>query len=56
MDVRKKTTAGAIANLPSDLGMIQLTTSKSLQHKVDAKYATRILEYVRKMQHSSSLR
>ena len=43
MDVHKKTTAGAIANLPSDLGMIQLTTSKSLQHKVDAKYATRIL-------------
>ena len=25
------------------LGMIQLTTSKSLKHKVDAKYATRIL-------------
>ena len=36
-DVRKKTTGGAIANLPSDLRYVQLATSKSLQYKVDAK-------------------
>ena len=42
MDIRKKTTGGAFAKLLSDLRHDSVD-HKSLQHKVDAKYATRIL-------------
>ena len=43
IDVRKKLLEVLLLTYRVILGMIQLTTSKSLQHKVDAKYTTRIL-------------
>ena len=43
MDVRKRLLKLLLLTYRVVLGMIQLTTSISLQHKVDAKYATRIL-------------